>query len=141
MDEGAPGGAVEAAIGVCYERPDQAEDSRQACERAIGELGQLAIVAWRKIKPDFSDLTFDKMEVVDEPFRRGGDGRLVLDGRTNRSIGPNEACFIGCQAVEQRMTQLPVRLDNLGKRQAARVLLHTLDAEERFANGGCIVPW
>ena len=40
----------------------------------------------------------------------------------------------------QRMAQLAVRLDGLGAREASRMLLHPLDAEELFANGRRIVP-
>ena len=38
------------------------------------------------------------------------------------------------------MARLAMRLDGLGARQASRMLLHPLDAQELFANGRRVVP-
>ena len=140
VDEGAPGIDIEAAVGVRDERPDQPEHPRQAGKGTVGELGQLAIISRRKVQPDFANLALDEMEIVDQPFRGGGDRGLVVHRRADRAIGVDQARFIGRQAVEQRMAQLAVRLDGLGARQASRMLLHPLGAQELFANGRRIVP-
>src|SRR3546814_10820044 len=106
----------------------------------IGELGQLAIITRREVQPHFANLPLDEMEIVDQPFRGRGDRGLAVHRRADQAIGVDQARFVGRQAVEQGMAQLPVRLDGLGERQASRMLLHSLDAEERFANGRRVVP-
>ena len=140
VDEGAPGIDIEAAVGVRDERPDQPEHPRQPGEGTVGELGQLAIISRREVQPHFANLALDEMEIVDQPFRGGGDRGLVVHRRADRAIGVDQARFIGCQAVEQRTAQLAVRLDGLGAGQASRMLLHPLGARELFANGRRIVP-
>src|SRR5271154_1888986 len=67
LDEAAQQLWVEAAVGVGDECPGDAKHARIASQRAIGELGQLAIVPRRQILMDLPDLLFNHVVVVYQP--------------------------------------------------------------------------
>ena len=81
VNEAAPGIDVEAAVGMRDKRPDQPEDPRQRGKGTVGELGQLAVISRRKVQPHFADLALDEMEIIDQPFRGGGNRGLVVHRR------------------------------------------------------------
>ena len=64
------------------EGPGDAEHPRIAGERAIAQLGQLAVVARRQIGADLADLLLDQMVIVEQPFGgRRDDAALASAAR------------------------------------------------------------
>jgi hypothetical protein len=112
------------------ERPGQPKDTRIALERSRGQLRQLAVKARGQVVLDFAQLFVHNMEVVDQPFGRGGDHALFTDGLGNSPIRCEEHPPVG-QHAWQQLTVLPRRgRDLLGRGKTLGVLLKTLAAEE-----------
>ena len=78
--------AIEAAVGVCDERPGQAEHAWIPLQRPVGKLGELAVEPGREILPDLPDDLVHDVEVVDEPFRRRRDRAFLPDHPGERAI-------------------------------------------------------
>ena len=70
--------------------PSQAKDARISGKRPFGKLGQLTIIARRKIIADLPKLLFNKVEVVQQPFGCGHDGLPGLHRLRARPIGPQQ---------------------------------------------------
>lgn len=52
-------------------------DPRQACRRTYGQAWQLVTVAVGQVGPGGTDVFFDEVEVVQQPFRRRGGASAV----------------------------------------------------------------
>ena len=122
------------------EGPGQAEHARISGERPVGELRQLPVIAGRQIGADLADLLLDEMIVVDQPFRRRRDRAALVDRLGDRAIGVEQHRRVVGEPARQRMALGRLRRHRLRDREAPRVLLEALDAEELFANGLSIVP-
>ena len=59
---------IEATIGVGYECPGHAQDTRIAGERPGGQLRELSVETGRQVRADGTDLPLDQMVIVDEPL-------------------------------------------------------------------------
>ena len=77
---------VELAVRVCHERPRQPEDARIVFQMTRRELGKIAVVAWRQVLPDFTQLFFYDVKVVDEPFRSRCDRALIAYRLCDRAV-------------------------------------------------------
>ena len=60
-------------------RPCDAKHARIPGKWPIGELGKLSIIPGRQVGTNFTNLLFDKVIIVDQPFR-GGCNRPALVG-------------------------------------------------------------
>ena len=141
VDEAAEQVGVEAAVGVGDVGPRDAEDAREARKGTAGELGQLTIISRRQVAPDLENLLLDDVIVVEDPFRRRGDGVAGFDGCGDRTVGSEERGLVFPQAASRAMARRPVlRLDLLGLRQRAGMLLQALGTEKLLANELLIVP-
>lgn len=65
---------VEATVSMGNQRPSDPVDSRIAGKKTIGQLGQFAVIAFGQVDTDVVYLLFDDVVVVEQPFRRRGDG-------------------------------------------------------------------
>ena len=79
--------SVEMAIGVGDKSPGEAEHAGISCERAICQLRQLPIIAWRQSGADFADLPFDQIVIVDQPFGSRGNRAALIDCFGDRAVG------------------------------------------------------
>ena len=70
---------VETAISMSNEGPGDAEHSRIANERPVGEFGELTIIAGRQVRANLIDLLFHEMIIIDEPFCRGRYRAAIID--------------------------------------------------------------
>ena len=131
---------IEAAVGVGDEGPGHAEHARISRERSLGELGQLPVIARRQVGANVADLPLDEMIVVDQPFGRRGDRAPLVDRLGDGAIGIEQHRSVVGEPTRQRMALGRLRCDGLRDREAPRVLLQALDAEEFFANRFSIVP-
>ena len=77
---------IEPAVRMRDECPRDAEHARISGERAVREFWQLAVVSWREIAPNFANLLFDEMIVVDQPFRGWRDRAALVDGLDDPAI-------------------------------------------------------
>ncbi len=60
--------------------PGNAEHARVAFEWTRAELGQLPVIACGQIGADLTDLFFDEMVIIHQPFGRGCNGPALADG-------------------------------------------------------------
>ena len=122
------------------ERPDHPVHPRIAYQRAVAELGKLAIVSRRQIGADFADLLFDEMVVVEQPLGGGRDGPALVGRLRDAAIGLEQDTLVLPQPDSQRLARGDEGRDRLMGGQAFGVLLQALDAEQLAANGIFIVP-
>ena len=131
---------IEMAIGVGDKRPGDAEHARISCERAICQLRQLPVIAWRQRRGDFSDLPFDEIVVVDQPFGSRGDRAALIDCFCNRAVGIEQNSAIVGEPAGQGIALGRSRRYRLRGRQASGVLLQAFGAEQLLAHGIAAVP-
>ncbi len=132
---------IEPAIRMRDECPRDAEHARISGERAVREFWQLAVVSWGEITPNFANLLFDKMIVVDQPLRGWCDRAALVDGLDDPAICIPQGIRIAGQAACEPMATLQARSYWLRNRKTSRVLLEALDTEKLFANRLAIIPW
>ena len=131
---------IEVAVSVGDEGPGQAEHPRISGERPVGQLRQLPIVAGRQRGADFANLPFDEIIVVDQPFSRWRDGAALIDRFGYHAIGVEQYGAIVGEPAGQRVALDRLRRDRLRDREASRVLLQALDAEQLRTNGFAAMP-
>ena len=120
---------IEPAVGVGDERPGDTEDPRIAGQRTAAQLRQLTIISRRQVGADLTDLFFDEMVVVEEPFR-GRRDRPALGGRLgDAAIGLEQDLLVLPQPVDETSPRRAFGVDGLAGRQALGMLLEPLDAE------------
>ena len=122
------------------EGPGHAEHARISRERALSELRQLAVIARRQVGADFADLPLHEMVVVDQPFGGRGDRALLANRLGDCAIGVEQHRFVVDESTRQRIALGRLRRDGLRGREAPRVFLQPLHAEELCANRVSIVP-
>src|SRR6266536_240633 len=124
----------EPAVSMRDEVRGQSIDAWIAGERTGVELGKLPVVPRRKVLPDLTEVFFDDVEVVDEPFRRGRDRALFPDRVGDRAIGLEEDASVLFQPWKERFSlSKTVRETVLGP-QPLRELLQVLGRIELRAN-------
>ncbi len=131
---------VKAAVRMSDKSPGHAKDPWIAGERSGGQLGQLPIVTRRKIVTNFSDLLFDEVVVVEQPFGGGRYGAPLSDRVGDGAIGFEQNRFVIPQPNGERAPGHRPRGDGLGRRKALGMLLKTLDTEELLADGLFVIP-
>jgi hypothetical protein len=81
------------------------------------------------------------MEVVDQPFGRGGNGRACIDGLGDITIGRKQHSFVFGKPFRQGGAVPFAGRHPLRGRETARVFFQTLDAEQLRPDGRTVVPW
>jgi hypothetical protein len=114
--------------------PGYFENPRISLERAFRQFWKLTVIAGREIGSDFSNLIFRKMKIIDQPFRRRGNGSLVRNCVCNDLIGTKQGCIIVANPFRKRSPFLGFRTYGLRPCQALGVLLKALDAEKLFTD-------
>jgi hypothetical protein len=120
--------------------PCDAEYSRIADKRSIQKFRQLAVIAGGQVGADFTDLLFDQMIVVDQPFCRGCDGASLVDSSGAPSVGVEQRYGIVGQSSRERRASRRGRRYRLCDGEATCMLLETFHAEQLFANRLAIIP-
>ena len=90
---------VEPTGGVRDELARERVDARITGERAIGQLGQLQVVAARQVLPDLADLILHDMVVVAQPVFRPDGRRVLRDRHRQEPVGVVELL---CACIEPR---------------------------------------
>jgi hypothetical protein len=125
---------VESAVGVCDERPGDAENARVSRQRPDRELREFPVVALRKVLADLADLRFDDVVVVGEPFGRRRDRAALADGCRDRTVRGQQHDAVVPQTRAQRLHGRRARRHGLGSGQRLGMLLEPLDAEQLGAD-------
>ena len=131
---------IEATVAMGHEGPGQAKHPRIVGQRSFAEFGKLAIVTRGKVGADLADLLLHEMEVIEEPFGGGRHRPAGIDGRRNRTIGLQQHALVVAQTRDERLARGQRGMDGLAGRQALRVLLEPLDAEQFAADGVFVFP-
>src|SRR5664280_1386741 len=122
-------------------RPCDAKHARIPGERPVGEFGKLSIIPSRQVGTNFTNLLFDKVVIVDQPFCGGGDRAALVGCPDNPAIRVVQRRRVVTEPARQRMPPPRLRGDRLRDGKASCMLLNALNAEKLFANWRAIVPW
>ena len=114
---------VEAAVRVGDEGPGDAVDPGVSGERAAGELGEFLIVGVGEVVADLAQLFVDQVEVVDQPFGRGGDFLAGADGVGDQAVRFAEDAAVVRDARCECPSATPSGGQLLGGSEARGVLL------------------
>ena len=131
---------IEAAVGVGDKRPRHAEDAGITRERAGDEFWELAVIAWRQISADLTDLPFHQMKIVDQPLSRRRDLAPIVDRLHDRSIGRQEDRAIVGKSGGQRQAAGRTGSYGLRDRKTLRMRLQALDAEQFLTDRLLAIP-
>ena len=134
---------VQAAVAVTDQLHRHGVDAGVARELARGELGQLAIVAVREVPANVQDLGGHEMEVVEEPFRGGGDELPPVHVVGHGDIGLAQDAGVVVEARQDVPRRPPgVRVEGEPGGEGLRPLFQSFDAQQLVAQGLLALrPW
>ncbi len=133
-DEALEGLGLEAAVGVRDEGPGQSEHAGIPLQRALRELGQLAVDPRRQVLPDLPHHRVHHVEVVDEPLRGRSRRPFVADHRRDLSIALEQNTSAVSDSGREAAAGLSPGQDPI-ERDRFRVLLESFGAEEVGPDG------
>src|SRR5665647_2448695 len=122
-------------------RPCDAKHARILGEWPIGKFGKLSIIPSRQVGTNFTNLLFDKLVIVDQPFCGGGDRATLVGCPDDPAIRVVQRRRVVTEPARQRMPSPRLRGDRLRNGKASCMLFNALNAEKLFANWRAIVPW
>ena len=125
---------LEAAVGVGHVGPGQPIDARGSREVAGGDLWQPAVVAFRKVVSDLSELLVHDVEVVEEPFLGERDLTLLLDRLDDIVVRRQKYAPVLADPGKKTPSLGGCLGDSLGRGEALGVLLEALDPEQLGAD-------
>ena len=125
---------VDAAVRVGDERPRDTQHARIAGQRALGQLGQLLVIATRQVVADLPDLRLDDMVVIDQPLCGGRNRVALCNGLRDAAVGLEQCPAVVVQARDQWPDRHWPGGDALRSGQAPGVLLESLRAEDLSTN-------
>src|SRR5712672_966340 len=114
--------------------PGDSEDARITFKRAVGELGQLAVILARKVVANFANLLLDNMKVIDQPFGGGGYRTLFTNRGRGAAIDFEQDSGVGADPRRYRASRAGAVGDALRNRQRLAMQLETLDTEQLRAD-------
>ncbi len=127
---------VQATVAVTDELHRHGVDAGVARELPQSELGQLAVVAGREVPTYAQDLGGHEMEVVEEPFRRGGDELAPVHVVGHGEIGLAQDAGVVVEAGQDVPRRPPgVRVEGEPGREGSRPLFQSFDAQKLVAEG------
>ena len=121
--------------------PSDSKYARVPGEWPIGKFGKLSIIPSRQVGTNFTNLLFDKVVIVDQPFRGGGDRAVLIGCPDDPAIRVAQRYRVVTEPARQRMPSPRLRGDRLRHGKTSCMLLNALNAEKLFANWLAIVPW
>ncbi len=136
VDEPVQPQRVESGVAVTEQLDRHRIDAGGARKLACGQLRQLTVVACRKVMANFAHLTFQQMEVVEQPFSRGGKRLATPHVAGEDAIGMPEYARVVGQASQQARraaTRIAGERESSGQRPGA--LLQALDSEQFAVQG------
>ena len=129
------------AVGVGHISPSQAKNPRVAGERAIGQLWELSIIPGWQIVPDLSQLLFDKVEVVEQPFSRRSQDLARLYGCGTALVGLQKDIGILADPPTERLDAERISGRHpLRRRQSLRVMFEPLGPEKVRPDRRAVLP-
>jgi hypothetical protein len=102
--------------------------------RGLGEVRKLAYVSFGQVPPRGTDLFFDQMEVVEQPFPGRCDLAPLRDRRGQQIAHPDQRRLVFRQTIEQPVRCAP-RPQPMRARQHQAVLGHLIGAEQLRSQG------
>ena len=120
---------IEPAVAVPDELDRHRVHARLAPLLAGRERRQLPRVRRREIAPDVHDLRRQEVEVVEQPFRRGGDEHAGSHVAREREVGAAEHARVVREAGEDASRPHPW-CDDEPRRELQRAVFETLRADE-----------
>jgi hypothetical protein len=128
--------AVQAAVAVADDLFGQGIDAGVACEFRQSEFGQLAIVARGEVPAHVEDLGCHEMEVVEEPFRRGGDELPLVHIVGHGDVGHAKEAGVVLEARQDApRLEAGVRVEGEPGRERSCPLFQSFDAQQFVAQG------
>ncbi len=107
---------------------------RMSRRRGLCEVGKLAYVTFGQVPPCGTDLLFDQMEVVEQPFPGRCDLTPLRDRSGQQIAHVDQHRLVGRQTIEQPVRCAP-RLQPMRPRQHQAVLRHLIGAEQLRSQG------
>ena len=125
---------VDPAVAVTHQLDGHGVDPRVARLLARGERRQLPVVGAGQMLVDVPDLRRHQVEVVEQPFRRGGDELPGPDIVRQRPVGVAQHAGVVVEPGKDVAGAAPrVRVDGEARRERQRALFQPLDAEQLVA--------
>ena len=125
---------VDAAVAVAHQLDGHRVDPCMTRLLSRRERGQLPVVGARQMLADVPDLRRDQVEVVEQPFRRGGDELPGPDIVRQRAVGLAQYARVVVESRKDVSGAAPrVRVDGEARRERQRTLFQPLDAEQLVA--------
>ena len=121
--------------------PSDSKYARVPREWSIGKFWKLPIIPRRQVGTNFTNLLFDKVVIVDQPFGGGSDRAVLVGCPGDPAIRVAQRYRVVTESARQRMPSPRLRGDRLRNGKASCMLLNALNAEKLFANWLAIVPW
>ena len=87
--------AVKAAVGVGHEGIGDGVNARIALHLARAEFGQFAVITFRQVFANLTQLFFDKVKVIHQPFGGGRNFLSEKNGIGQRAISRCQAPSVG----------------------------------------------
>jgi hypothetical protein len=131
---------IETAIRVGDEGPGHAENARIEGERAVGQLGQLPVIAGRQIRADVVDLPLDQVVVVQQPQAGRRDCAALVRDKGDGGVRLQQRGRVVREPPGKRMPLDRRRGHGLGSGQAASMRLEALDTEQLLADDALSLP-
>jgi hypothetical protein len=120
---------VDSPVNVCDQFQGDTVDPRMTCSRSPSQPWQFATVTSRQVAPGGANLVFDKIEIVEQPFRRRRNPPVTLGGGRDEVIRLDENAFVLSQA-RNKFVRVAARRQPVRRRQRLRMTLQLLDAEQ-----------
>ena len=130
LDVPADPGLVQAAVGVRHQRQGQREDARIAGQRAVGQLGQLRVVAARQVVLDLAEGVLDDVEIIGEPLGLEAPGPGMDGVLDDPAVRLDQDAPVLREAAEQGGAHSGPRGRHGGRREFPGVRLQVIQAEQ-----------
>ncbi len=130
LDVPADPGLVQAAVGVRHQRQGQSKDARVAGQRAVGQLGQLRVVAARQVVLDLVEGVLDDVEIIGEPLGLEAPGPGLGGVLDDPAVRLDQDAPVLREAAEQGGAHSGPRGQHGGRREFPGVRLQVIQAEQ-----------
>ena len=100
-----------AAIGMGDKCPGYFKDARISLERAFDEFRQLTVITGRQIVPDFANLFFRNVKIIDQPFGGGRYETLFFNDGGDDTISLKKRFVVVADPLRKRLPSFRLRTD------------------------------
>ncbi len=112
--------------------------ARSSGRRSMRQAGELPAVTFRQVPLGGTDLLFDEIEIVEQPFPGRRDPAVLRDHRRQQRAHSDQRAFVRCQPRQELVGRAP-RSQHVRGRESLSVLLHLLGAEQLGSERGFLV--